>query len=548
MLSFDFLVIGSGIGGLGFALKVAEHGTVGVICKGKADLTNTSYAQGGLSAVTDPKDTFEVHVQDTLTAGAGLCDEKMVRLLAEKAPLCIQELQELGVNFTRSPEGNLDLGREGGHSQNRIVHTHDYTGFSIQQALLKAVSANKNITLLEDHFAIDLLLSENSESGKKCIGVQAFSAEKESIFPIYAKAVMLASGGAGQVYQHTTNPEVATGDGLAMAYRAGAKIKDVEFVQFHPTSLYDPGKPTFLISEAVRGFGAELVNADGIAFMKKQHPLGSLAPRDVVSRAIQKEMQKTDSPCVYLDLRHLPSEEIKTRFPKIYARCHESNLDMATNLIPVVPAAHYMCGGVVTDASGRTSIKNLYCCGETACTGIHGANRLASNSLPEAWIFASASAEAAVLEFRKETLSDFDNPLPEVPGRATDMHIASKTQAQKAAIQQLMWEHVGIARSIPGLRLCLGELEQLLAEITQTKQQAGFSLALQELQNLAQVGLLITRAALNRKQNLGCHFINSSNPKCSDLNSQELVEYSSKHTFKKAANHTAFPMAHKFSN
>src|SRR5688572_21360125 len=324
MLSFDFLVIGSGIGGLGFALKVAEHGTGGVICKAKAAQTNTSFAQGGLSAVTDPKDAFEIHVADTLNAGAGLCDEKMVRLLAEKAPLCIQELQELGVNFTRNPEGKLDLGREGGHSHNRIVHTHDYTGFSIQEALLTAVKIHPNITLLENHFAIDLLLSENQEDEQKCIGVQAFSGEKDSVFPIYAKAVMLATGGAGQVFQHTTNPTVATGDGIAMAFRAGAQIKDVEFVQFHPTALYDPGKPTFLISEAVRGFGAELVNSDGIPFMKNQHPLGSLAPRDIVSRAIQKEMQRTGSVCVYLDLRHLLAEEIKTRFPKIYARCLES--------------------------------------------------------------------------------------------------------------------------------------------------------------------------------------------------------------------------------
>jgi L-aspartate oxidase len=284
MLSFNFLVIGSGIGGLGFALKVAEHGTVGVICKASADQTNTSFAQGGLSAVTDPKDTFEIHIADTLTAGAGLCDEKMVRLLAEKAPLCIQELQELGVNFTQNPNGNLDLSREGGHSQNRIVHTHDYTGFSIQETLLKAVKVHPNITLLENHFAIDLLLSETPEDNKKCIGVQTFSAEKDSVFPIYAKVVMLATGGAGQVYQHTTNPSVATGDGIAMAYRAGAKIKDVEFVQFHPTALYDPGKPTFLISEAVRGFGAELVNSDGIAFGATRYRFQGYSERNAENR------------------------------------------------------------------------------------------------------------------------------------------------------------------------------------------------------------------------------------------------------------------------
>ena len=509
MLSFDFLVIGSGIGGLGFALKVAKHGTVGVICKSKADQTNTSLAQGGLSAVTDPKDTFEVHIQDTLTAGAGLCDEKTVRLLAEKAPRCIQELQELGVNFTRNPEGNLDLGREGGHSHNRIVHTHDYTGFSVQQALLKAVKANKNITLLEDYFAIDLLLSENSKGEKACIGVQTFSTQKDSVFPIYAKAIMLASGGAGQVYLHTTNPTVATGDGLAMASRAGAKIKDVEFVQFHPTALYDPGKPTFLISEAVRGFGAELVNADGFAFMKKQHALGSLAPRDIVARAIQKEMQKSNSPCMYLNLRHLPSEEIKTRFPKIYARCLESNLDMTCDLIPVVLAAHYMCGGVVTDASGRTSIENLFACGETASTGIHGANRLASNSLPEAWIFASQAAEVAILAGKTIALSGLATQPAAINPQALAIFPAHKIQEKRIEIQQLMWNYVGIVRSVSGLLLCREKLEQLLSEISQLKQQVAFSVGLQELQNLAQVGLLITEAALHRSGSVGCHFLES---------------------------------------
>ncbi|MBK0402384.1 L-aspartate oxidase [Adhaeribacter sp. BT258] len=507
MLSYDFLVIGSGIGGLGFALKVAKLGTVGVICKGKADQTNTSFAQGGLSAVTDPKDTFEIHVADTLTAGAGMCDEEMVRLLAEKAPLCIQELQELGVNFTRNAQGALDLGREGGHSHHRIVHTHDYTGLSIQEALLKAVKTHPNITLLEDHFAVDLLLSENNEGEKKCIGVQTFSTEKDTVFPVYAKAVMLATGGAGQVYQHTTNPVIATGDGLAMAYRAGAKLKDLEFVQFHPTSLYDPGKPTFLISEAVRGFGAKLVNEDGIAFMNNYHALGSLAPRDVVSRAIQKEMQKADAACVYLDLRPLPSEEIPVRFPKIFARCLESGLDMRADLIPVVPAAHFMCGGVKTDASGQTSIPGLYACGEVACTGVHGANRLASNSLPEGWIFGRRAAEAALLTLKSIAFSDLKPEETTTNSVQLPVFPNQKVQRKKAGIQELMWTYVGIVRTVPGLLLCREKLEQLLSETTQLKQQFAFSVPLQELQNLAQVGLLITEAALHRTESVGCHFI-----------------------------------------
>ncbi|MFC5269763.1 L-aspartate oxidase [Adhaeribacter terreus] len=507
MLSFDFLVIGSGIGGMGFALKVAKHGTVGVICKGKANETNTSFAQGGISAVTDPRDTFEIHIADTLTAGAGLCEEKTVRLLAEKAPQCIQELQELGVNFTRNEGGNLDLGREGGHSKNRIVHTHDYTGFSVQRALIEKVKSHPNITLQEEHFAIDLLLSNSTNGQQKCVGVQTFSAEKDSVFPIYAKAVMLATGGAGQVYQHTTNPKVATGDGIAMAYRAGAKIKDVEFVQFHPTALYDPGKPTFLISEAVRGFGAELVNSDGIAFMQNYHPLGSLAPRDIVARAIQKEMQKTGSPCVYLDLRHLPSEEIKTRFPKIYARCLDSELDMTIDLIPVVPAAHYMCGGVVTDSEGRTSIENLYACGETACTGIHGANRLASNSLPEAWIFASQAAEAAVFGSKNIAFSAISGEDQNANSRNAGIFPVDIIQNKKAEIQKLMWDYVGIVRTIPGLLLCREKLEQMLSKITQLHHRFAFSIELQELQNLAQVGLLITDAALHRTESVGCHYL-----------------------------------------
>jgi L-aspartate oxidase len=298
-----------------------------------------------------------------------------------------------------------------------------------------------------------------------------------------------------------------------MASRAGAKIKDVEFVQFHPTALFDPGKPTFLISEAVRGFGAELVNADGFAFMKKQHVLGSLAPRDIVARAIQKEMQKFDSPCVYLDLRHLPAEEIKTRFPKIYARCLESGLDMTCDLIPVVPAAHYMCGGVVTDASGRTSIENLYTCGETACTGIHGANRLASNSLPEAWIFASQAAEAAVLTSKTIAFSGLATPQVAINPQVSPIIPAYKIQEKKTEIQQLMWDYVGIVRSVSGLLLCREKLEQLLSEVSQLKQQVAFSVALQELQNLAQVGLLITEAALLRSESVGCHFLETETVK-----------------------------------
>lgn len=507
MLSFDFLVIGSGIGGLGFALKVAKHGTVGVICKGKAAETNTSFAQGGLSAVIDPKDGFEIHIQDTLTAGAGLCDEKMVSLLAEKAPQCIWDLQELGVNFTKNQKGNLDLGREGGHSHNRIVHTHDYTGFSVQQALLNAVQNQPNITLLEDYFAVDLLVAESDGGKKTCTGVLTFSRQKDTVFPIYAKRIMLATGGAGQVYQHTTNPEVATGDGLAMASRAGADMKNLEFVQFHPTALYDPGKPTFLISEAVRGFGAELVNADGFPFMKKHHSSGSLAPRDLVSRAIQHEMQKANSTCVYLDLRHLPQTEIPLRFPKIFARCLESNLDLRSELIPVVPAAHFMCGGVVTDSFGRTSIKHLYACGEVACTGIHGANRLASNSLPEGWIFGGRAAADAVknVEFTSNAAQvDF-------PAITKKEIVAFKfIEAKKKALQELMWQNTGIIRTLDGLEFARKQLKKLQKELNLLSKNAAPSREFYELQNLTQVALLIVKAARKRKQSVGCHFLSIS--------------------------------------
>ncbi|MDX5347464.1 MAG: L-aspartate oxidase [Hymenobacteraceae bacterium] len=509
MLQFDYLVVGSGIGGLGFALKAAETGTVAVVCKAAATATNTSMAQGGLSAVTTFPDSADQHVKDTLVAGAGLCNKRMVELLATEAPACIAELLALGVNFTRTPSGTLDLGREGGHRYNRIIHTHDHTGHSIQQALLQAVQQHPNIFIFENHFAVDLLLEEEKHAEKRCVGIQVLNIEEEKSFLIAAKAVMLATGGVGQLYQHTTNPAVATGDGIAMAARAGAVVKDMEFIQFHPTALYDPGKPTFLISEAVRGFGAELKRPDGTSFMHLYHPQGSLAPRDVVARAIHTEMQQANSPFVYLDLRHLPAHEIRERFPKIYNRCLSSNLDLTSDLVPVVPAAHYICGGIRTNSFGCTSIRGLYACGEAACTGIHGANRLASNSLPEAWIFGRRAAGHAASFIHKEVLAFTFDQFSEIQFK-NDTSFSCIIQAQKVLLQQWMWQYTGIVRTTSGLLCCLQQLEQLKTEAKQLLHATAPAVPLLELVNMTEVALLVVTAALNRSKSVGCHYIETA--------------------------------------
>jgi L-aspartate oxidase len=509
---FDYLILGSGIAGLTFALKVAPSQRVAIVTKKDRAESNTNYAQGGIASVTSKEDSFELHVRDTLTAGAGLCKESVVRTIVEEGPARIAELIQLGMQFTeRETPGEdggreLDLGREGGHSKRRILHAKDITGREIERALLDAVSRRPNIEIFENHIAIDLITSQKLGyvGPNRCLGAYVFDKNANRVWTFTAPATLLATGGCGKVYLYSTNPDIATGDGIAMAYRAGATIANMEFVQFHPTCLYHPKAKSFLISEAVRGEGAVLKTIDGQEFMDAYHPLKSLAPRDIVARAIDTEMKKSGAGHVWLDITHRPARFIINRFPNIYQTCLSYGIDITKESIPVVPAAHYQCGGVLTDVDGQTDIAGLYAVGEAACTGLHGANRLASNSLLEALVCAHRAAQKAIATHP----ADIDNiaiPLWQ-SGNATNADELVVVSHNWDEIRRLMWDYVGIVRTNKRLQRAQKRLANLQEEIRDYYWNFTVTADLLELRNIATVAELIVRCALMRPESRGLNY------------------------------------------
>lgn len=509
---YDYLVIGSGLAGLSFALKTANTGKVAIISKTSLEETNTSYAQGGIAAVTYAPDNYEKHVQDTLIAGAGMCDENIVRKIVKAAPAEIAQLIEWGTKFDKADNGKYDLAREGGHSEKRILHFKDHTGKEIQRALSEQVQNHPNIDIYEHFFAIDLItqhhlgkLVKRRHTDTECFGVYALDIKNKEVYTFLAKSTMMATGGTGNLYATTTNPSIATGDGIAMVYRAKGTVENMEFVQFHPTSLYNPGeRPSFLITEAMRGSGAILKTLEGKTFMEKYDERGSLAPRDIVARAIDNELKISGEDFVYLDATKIPEEEINTHFPIIFEKCKKLGIDISKDYIPVVPAAHYQCGGIKINDKAQTWIKNLYAIGETASSGLHGANRLASNSLAEAIVLAGWAAENAT-KANKNIEYCYDIPDWDSRGVSHPEEMILVTQSYKE-LQQIFSSYVGIVRSNLRLKRALDRLEIIYKETEDLYRKSTVSVKLCELRNLINVGYLIIKMATKREESIGLHY------------------------------------------
>ncbi|MXV14721.1 L-aspartate oxidase [Hufsiella ginkgonis] len=508
----DFLVVGSGIAGLNFALKAAKHGKVLIVTKANADESNTKYAQGGVAVVVDKEDSFDKHIEDTLVAGDGLCDKHVVSIVVEEGPARIQEIIDYGTNFDMTNQGLFDLAKEGGHSEHRVLHYKDITGFEIERALLEQINSDPNISILTHYFAIELITQhhlgkfvDKSSGDITCYGIYALNTRNNSVEKILSRVTVMATGGAGHIYSNTTNPIIATGDGIAMVYRAKGKVRNMEFIQFHPTALYNPGEyPSFLISEAVRGFGGVLKRRNGDEFMHLYDERLSLAPRDIVARAIDSEMKISGDDFVYLDIRHRSKKDILSHFPNIYAKCLSIGIDMTRDMIPVTPAAHYMCGGIMVDEHGRSSIRRMYACGECSSTGLHGANRLASNSLLEATVFAHRIFEDAVMAFK-----DYEIPSDIPEWDETDTQLLNEdilVTHNLRETQKIMSDYVGIVRSDFRLERAMRRLGLLYDETESFYKKTKLSVKLCELRNVIQTAYIVIKSAMLRKESRGLHF------------------------------------------